>query len=741
VENRDACREESQANLDEAMIKSGVTDTPKARKLKLITLFSDCMGKYGWEVPVPGDKEAKIAADVPIYESTVSKIAAAKTAPPKDGLNPGATDPKVIEGETRQDQQTLERKVPPENVGKQDRQAQSNNQPNNQSNNRAVASQNQPAKDTRTIKDTQQDQGREVQKQPATTARAANPQPNNAQQRQDNKQAQPQPKSQPQQQAQATANNNNSRTLNQATQDRQAAEADQPREMRKQPAVTAKPANQPQRDNNTQLAQLEPQAGPQTQPQPQTNNSKSTTTNNNSRTVVQNPDTQQNTQQNTVQEQQPQEVRRQPATTARAATSPAANNKSNNPQQAQSQLRPQAQQQAQVTATNNTARTLNQATQAQQKAEADQPREMLKQPAVTAKPANQPQRDNMQLAQLEPQAGPQTQPQSETNNNNSTTTNNNSRTIVQNPEPQQNIQQNTVQENQPQEVRRQPVKAANPKLQNRQNVQEQNRQAAPVTTVGPESPEQALTQSIQKRPAETQIRYQNRNNNRRSANDNGPTQIPQQPATTGYQQGEPRVAAVIDPANNQTPVTAITADSPDQALMESIHRKPIRHVNRNSRTANQQGQTQAQTSTRAQGQTQAQSAAQPQQQAMPQQPAQQITNRSTTAAAVAPATVNNVNNTRYSNNTTNTPAANDNNPSKIPSQPGVSKTHINPRAAECELARRNAATSPAAAQKAKGCEAECAKIMKANPKIINPAPCPVKDTAVNVLDVQLGNKK
>jgi len=623
VENRDSCREESQANLDEAMIKSGATDTPKARKLKLITLFSDCMGKYGWEVPVPGDKESKIAAEVPIYESTVSKIAAAKTAPPKDGLNPAATDPKVVDGETKQDQQTLERKVPPENVGKQT-------------------------------------QTNEVRQQPATAARTANQQ--NAQQ---------QPREQAaanSEQQKTTTNNNNVRTVNQkSAPPQQVAQEDQPKEVRQQPATTPRSATGTQ-SRNVQQAQAQP-------PEPQPNN---------------------------MRQAQAQPKSQQMAQTETSSANTAANN-------------------------SNVTRTLNQkASPSQQMAEQDQPKEMLRQPATTARAAKQPQPDNMQLAQLEPQAGPQTQPQSETNNS-KITTNNNSRTVVQQPEAQQATQQE------------QPASNTKPRAQNRQNSSVQNRQAAPVTTVTPESPDQALTQSIQRHPAQTKIKYQN-NTAKRSANSAGPTSIPQQPATTSYQQSEPRVAAVIDPANNQAPVTAITADSPDQALLESIHKKPARRVNRNSRTASQQGQTQAQTTSTPQGLTQAQSAGQPQQQVTQQQSTQQVRNHRSTAAAVAPVPVNNVNNARY-NNTTNMPAANDNNASKIPSQPGVSKIHNSPRAAECEMARRNAATSPIDAQKAKDCELECAKIMKATPKIINPAPCPVKDAAVNVLDVQLGNKK
>ncbi len=546
VENRDACREESQANLDEAMIKSGVTDTPKARKLKLITLFSDCMGKFGWEVPVPGDKESKIAAEVPIYESTVSK---AKAAPPKDGLNPAATEPAVIEGETKQDQKTLERKIPPENVGKQEKQVKSTNETNNKTNNSVVQSQKPAAKEAKTV------------------------------------------------------NSKDERV--------------QPKETRRQPATTRSAS-------------------------------------------------QQNIQQQPQQQQQD------------ASPAPAQKTTNNS------------------NAANNSTRTLNQKANASQAPEQDQPAEMRQQPAVTARAAKPPSNT----------AQPDTQQQIQSETNRSTATTNN-RSVVQ----------------------------------SRQAAQAQNaQQTAPVTTITPDSADEALTQSIQKRPAETKIKYQNNKSARGTSNNNGtgPSVIPQQPSTSEYQPSagkpESRVAAVIDPANNNSPVKAVTADSTDQALSESIHKKASKRSYKNSKSASQPGvQTQAQTTNLPQGQTQAQTISQPQQQ-LPQQAA-----NPKSATAVAP--VNNINNTRYNNTATN-PATNGSDASKIPSQPAVTKNQqINPRAAECELARRNAANSTLAAQQAKECELECAKIMKVTPKIINPAPCPVKDAAVNVLDVQLRNKK
>lgn len=79
----------------------------------------------------------------------------------------------------------------------------------------------------------------------------------------------------------------------------------------------------------------------------------------------------------------------------------------------------------------------------------------------------------------------------------------------------------------------------------------------------------------------------------------------------------------------------------------------------------------------------------------------------------------------------------------IPTQPSVTKKKktSKQRSSECEAARRSANTSSSAAELAKACDLECAKLMETIPKTVNPAPCPAKDAAVNLLDIQLGNKK
>lgn len=79
----------------------------------------------------------------------------------------------------------------------------------------------------------------------------------------------------------------------------------------------------------------------------------------------------------------------------------------------------------------------------------------------------------------------------------------------------------------------------------------------------------------------------------------------------------------------------------------------------------------------------------------------------------------------------------------IPKQPSVTKKKktSKQRSSECDLARRSANTSSSAAELAKACDLECAKLMETIPKTVNPAPCPTKDAAVNLLDIQLGNEK
>jgi len=58
VENRDDCQDYAQAKLDDAMANSPNPDSEKAQQAKLVSLFSECMVKKGWDVPSGSRKTA-----------------------------------------------------------------------------------------------------------------------------------------------------------------------------------------------------------------------------------------------------------------------------------------------------------------------------------------------------------------------------------------------------------------------------------------------------------------------------------------------------------------------------------------------------------------------------------------------------------------------------------------------------------------------------------------------------------
>ncbi len=583
VEQRDECREEAQNNLDAAMAKTANPNSEKARKAKLVVLFSDCMGKFGWDVPVPAekaDKEKVLAGEVPIYVSS-----AAKTAAPKDGLSPAPA---------------------PDNTAviKEDREAVKTETNENKN----IDNTGNPQKSaTKTQTPDQARQGN-IQKQDNSRSARSNT---------------------------TTTNNIAQKPQNQPSIEK---EADQPENMRVQPATTGQ-------SNAHSLTQQQQQNAYNNRKSPIENNRNSYTESSNTSTT--------------------REVRKQDNIAGTNAVQKTYNNEENAP-------------------------------------EKSQPEEMLRQPSTT--------RDYQPIQKPRP-------------------------TPKRKPLPEQ-------------------------------------QKPAPVTTITPDTADQALNESIQKPPAPVaQNKIQYRNKAAAPANDNTqqaqPKIIPQQPATT------PRAATpqtqqpdVIQPAQPTAKVAAKSPDNADQALVEAMKKRPSSVAAAKATTPANDSPNIAKSANTA-----------------PPPASTTYAQRPAPAPAQAPAATNSIvkeNNTVketviYKNNppppttartasaqahvpagnngqpavaaipaTTVAPALNANasGETKIPSQPAVTKgKQVNPRAAQCEQARRNAATSPEAAQQAKQCDIECDKILKAAPKIINPAPCPVKDAAVNILDLQLGNKK
>jgi hypothetical protein len=171
TEQRDDCRGFAQDNIDAEMAKTPNPNSVKARKIKLIALFSDCMAQYGWDVPKVNDKGTKFA-EVPLYESTVSKVAAADNNPDSEVVTtpaPNTEDQKVTE------QDLPARKTPVGNIQKQKETETLNQENSNNTNTSNTAVQrsannkatNNKSQNTKTQIGNSQPQN--VQTQPATS--------------------------------------------------------------------------------------------------------------------------------------------------------------------------------------------------------------------------------------------------------------------------------------------------------------------------------------------------------------------------------------------------------------------------------------------------------------------------------------------------------------------------------------------------------------------------------------------
>jgi|GEM_PF-3883155 len=169
TEQRDDCRGFAQDNIDAEMAKAPNPNSVKARKIKLIALFSDCMAQYGWDVPKVNDKGGKLAdsGEVPLYTSTVSKLAASEKNPDAEVPN----TPAPVEGEITE-QDLPARKTPVGNIPKQqeikqqENLKQENSKNTNNTNTVVQKSAKSKAQSGKSQSATQTDN---IQNQPATT--------------------------------------------------------------------------------------------------------------------------------------------------------------------------------------------------------------------------------------------------------------------------------------------------------------------------------------------------------------------------------------------------------------------------------------------------------------------------------------------------------------------------------------------------------------------------------------------
>lgn len=131
TEERDECRGFAEDNVDAEMAKTANPNSVKARKMKLINLFGDCMAKYGWDVPRVTEKGKMAENDEPpLYESSAAKLAAGNN--PDNANNPNEADNKKI---TEQD--LAVRKTPVGNIQKQ-KEEEARKQENSRNNNTTV---------------------------------------------------------------------------------------------------------------------------------------------------------------------------------------------------------------------------------------------------------------------------------------------------------------------------------------------------------------------------------------------------------------------------------------------------------------------------------------------------------------------------------------------------------------------------------------------------------------------------
>jgi hypothetical protein len=198
VEIRDDCRDYADNNIDSAMTETKDPESKKLRKAKLVELFSNCMAKHGWDVPTTTVAKAD---DIPLYESSVSKVAASPEKTP-------VPTPVIIDNNNSDNRQ---------NDGRQDNQTQppadNSTQQENQQEIRpeSVEGQEQPGKNSPS------ESGSRDERQPA-------PIPANTTS-----------KSQSQTREKAETNNTRSQKMQAEGQS-----ASQPENVRRQPAVTAR---------------------------------------------------------------------------------------------------------------------------------------------------------------------------------------------------------------------------------------------------------------------------------------------------------------------------------------------------------------------------------------------------------------------------------------------------------------------------------------------------------------------
>jgi hypothetical protein len=623
VEQRDECRDYAQNNLNAEMAKSKTPDSGKARKEKLVTIFSECMSKYGWDVPSGNEKgdKGKLAdkGEVPIYVSSVSKQQPKETP---TAVAVGVNDETTKETDKIEQRDLNERKVPPENIDKQPegkgKESTSTKETNKEkdSNSSSIATQKT---DTVTTSQDGESQPKSMRTQPATTIKKSKAE-----------------------------------------------------ESKQKTIEKTKSTNTTKTESNTQETVKKEQAPPAIIQQQQPTN-----------VVRENRDM-------TNANGKVEHMRTQPATTKKPEKTKKTKSDSDSPDQALSE----------AIHGKSTAKTEPNQTQGSQKnisaikpeagshktdmkSETVQQQNILRQNALKEKARanykNNGEKTEYKEQSRQPIAIQQQQPDSAVRSKQSDS-------LPNQTEQLENIKQ-------------QPVVT-----------KKSTADTAPANTKNTNAAEQALSESIKKKSA-SEVEYRNTSKANSSIEKNANKT---QPQSTIPQQ--PREEKQKELYERKTPSENIQIQK--QAIQQQNVNEDssiIKQTSSDVKTITKETQKETHTT---------------------EQTKSVAVEKQSAGSSTPPPSAN-----QPINATTNPPISG-NDGSAIASQPKVTKGKTSKqRAKECEMARSSASTSNSAAKLAKACAIECTKLLKEQPEIINHAPCPAKDTAVDLLDIQLGNKK
>lgn len=646
TEQRDECRGVAEDNVDAVMAKTSNPNSVKLRKTKLISLFSDCMAKYGWDVPKVNEKGKMAENDeIPIYESTVSKLAAKNG---QDNVNnPNEADSKKV---TEQDLPV--RKTPVGNIQKQ-----KDTNSNNSAANRTVNSKNQNDKAQASQTRDNKVKTENIPNQPATSK------------------------------SKRSISNNQSPASKETTQ--QASSQSQ-----KEPAVT----------NSTRKSV--------------TNNTRNYTTNN----VTRKPNEQQTTQPAAA---QPQPVRNQPdyMRSANGRNSASQTPPESLPTYGRTAEPANGEHAKTPDDTNYTGETTNINNRSTNNSRSLQSRESVN---GTGSSSDRPSRQDAVTYNSNGSPTPAANDDFSGNNANPpyATRTLNSANNTQAPENGRDSQMDGVLNGSRPSSDQDTAISSPGSISETAHNETKEKSATPTYSKKSSSTNNQQVISPDSSPRPAYLSKQPDNNTKQ-------VNLPEDENFKGLNPSSARSGQNINESaentvNYNSAETGTNINNPQTPYpAATTYDSEARQLSNNTPTGSQQMAS-----------------------SNPREPVNQITTeRESVRETTNSQAINNTENPAAMTTATAPPPATagvilpGQNESAIPSQPRVTKNNsAKQRASECQHARRSAGVSNAAAKKAKECDRECARLRKTLPNNINPAACPVKNSPVNMLDLQLGNR-